>query len=142
MFTFLNLDARTRQLMLAEVERDEQQESLFISDRLTGQGRTSYKTVLKDAIQDRDPEWLADQFRDHGWMESTERRRKPNGGFSIVKVPVNAPETLAEGEFNRFYARALCRRAQEDGVPNLVVYRAKPVSQPRWESEQKIGQAI
>ena len=26
----------------------------------------------------------------------------------MVKVPVTAPQTLAEGEFNRFYIRGVC----------------------------------
>jgi len=37
----------------------------------------------------------------------------------------NAHEMLAEGEFNRFYIRALCARAIEDGLPEVTVYRAK-----------------
>jgi hypothetical protein len=49
---------------------------------------------------------------------------------------------LAEGEFNRFYIRALCMSAMEDGVTELVVYRAKAVQSARSESERKIGQAV
>jgi hypothetical protein len=45
---------------------------------------------------------------------------------------------LAEGEFNRFYIRALCRRAIANGIPRLVVFRAKTVSNPRPESQEKI----
>lgn len=33
-----------------------------------------------------------------------------NGKTFSKKVPVTAAETLAEGEFNRFYARGLCLR--------------------------------
>ena len=58
------------------------------------------------------------------------------------KVPVNAADTLAEGEFNRFYLRGLCRRALENGEKELVIYRAKPVSQPRRESERKLGTTV
>ena len=55
---------------------------------------------------------------------------------------MTAADTLAEGEFNRFYLRALCRRAVEDGVPNLTVYRAKAVRVPRAESQALVGKAI
>jgi hypothetical protein len=55
---------------------------------------------------------------------------------------VNAHEMLAEGEFNRFYIRAICLRAIEDGVPEVIVYRAKPVEHARAESEQKIGKGV
>lgn len=43
----------------------------------------------------------------------------------MVKVPVTAPETLSEGEFNRFYARGLCRVAISLGIAAVQVYRAK-----------------
>lgn len=56
-------------------------------------------------------------------------------------MAVNAHEVLAEGEFNRFYMRALCLHASqtEQGV---VVFRAKSVARPRPESEQMIGRRM
>ncbi len=49
---------------------------------------------------------------------------------------------LAEGEFNRFYIRAVCARAVADGISGVVVYRAKSVEHARSESERKIGQTV
>lgn len=72
-------------------------------------------------------------------MNATEQRRKPSGGYSTVSVPVTAADTLAEGEFNRFYVRGLCRRNLQDRDGQLVVHRAKTVAQPRPESEALIG---
>ena len=57
-------------------------------------------------------------------------------------MPSNAPETLAEGEFNRFYIRGLCRRAVEENVAQLVIYRAKTVTHARPESERRIGATV
>ncbi len=57
-------------------------------------------------------------------------------------MPVTAPETLAEGEFNRFYARGLCRRAMAQGIESLLVYRAKEVVNPRPESVALIGKSL
>ena len=51
-------------------------------------------------------------------------------------------ETLAESQFNRYYIRALCRRALEDGIEALVIYRAKPVATPRPESEALVETTI
>lgn len=48
---------------------------------------------------------------------------------------------LAEGEFNKFYIRALCVRALEEGK-NLKVYKTKEVKNPRVESNVKIGEFI
>ena len=54
-------------------------------------------------------------------------------------MPFNAPEVLAEGEFNRYYCRALSRRAIDTNIPRLQVYRAKAVTTPRPESQRLIG---
>lgn len=137
-----NLDEKTRRFMLEEVERDIANDQLYISPRLSSTGRASYIALLKEAMQSQDDDWLAQNLRHGGLMNPTEQRRKPNGGYTMVKVPVTAPDTLAEGEFNRFYARGLARRAIEEGIPALEVYRAKEVMQPRSESIRKIGTKI
>jgi hypothetical protein len=49
---------------------------------------------------------------------------------------------LAEGEFNRFYIRGLCRRALGAGIAQLIIYRAKTVGSPRAESELRIGATL
>jgi hypothetical protein len=49
---------------------------------------------------------------------------------------------LAQDAFNRYYIRALCRRALEDGVEALIVYRAKPASNPRAESEELVETTV
>jgi hypothetical protein len=54
-------------------------------------------------------------------MNGTEERRNPRGGITIARVPITAADTLAEGEFNRFYARALCRYALLHGIDALEV---------------------
>lgn len=59
-----------------------------------------------------------------------------------MKVPINAPQRLAEGEFNRFYIRGLCLRALDEGKSTVVVYRARHSSSPRLESEELIGSAF
>ena len=139
MFHYHHLDGRTRGLMLAEVACDEAQGTLYLSDRLSPIGRQDYPGLLRTAIESFDIAWLAGQLRCGGRMNATLLRRKPTGGYSSARMPVNAPDTLAAGEFNRLYARAVCLRAIEDGVPTLVVYRAKQVEQPRPQSEALIG---
>lgn len=56
-------------------------------------------------------------------------------------MPSNAHETLSEGEFNRFYIRALCLRAINEGR-ELEVYRAKQVSNPRPDFQMMIGRIV
>jgi hypothetical protein len=60
----------------------------------------------------------------------------------MVKVPHTAAQTFAEGEFNRFYLRALCRFTLENGGTELEVYRAKSVTNPRMDSEARIGTRV
>lgn len=136
-----HLDDRTRKLMMDEMDGDHVAGRLYLSPRLNPEGRANYGALLKQAAQAHDDVWLAGTLR-NGYMASHETRRTPSGATTTAKVPFTAPDTLAEGEFNRFYIRALCLRALADGVPHLVVYRAKQVEQPRTESQIRIGQSV
>ncbi len=137
-----NLDERTRQLMLAEMEYDIAHNQLHISPFLSGQGQRDYVSLLREAIQNGNDETLAEKLREHRRILRTLPRRNPKGGYSIAATPENAAQVLAESEFNRYYIRALARRAIEDGISELVIYRAKPVANPRPESEARIETSL
>lgn len=139
---YKHLDERTRALMLAEIERDISSGTLYLSDNLTPQGCNSFPDLLRKAARTGDDASLAADVRN--CLDSHEKpRRLASGGFS--KPPImrsNAHEMLAEGEFNRFYMRAICLRAIEDGVEQVIVYRAKEVMKARSSSVQKVGQSM
>ena len=139
---YLDLDDRTRTLMIAELERDIAGGTLYLSDNLSPQGQADYPGLICAAAQAGTDVSLAAGILSR--LNPFEKpRRLKSGGFS--KPPVmrsNAHEMLAEGEFNRFYIRALCLRAIEDEIPEVIVYRAKAVNNPRPESERKIGQRV
>jgi hypothetical protein len=137
-----NLDERTRQLMLEEMEYDIANHQLHISPFLSGQGQRDYENLLRDALRSGNDETLAQSLREHRRILRTLPRRNPTGGYSITATAENAAQVLAESEFNRYYIRALARRALEDGIPELVIYRAKPVVNPRPESEARIETAV
>ena len=140
---YYNLDERTRQFMLEEMEYDIAHNQLHISPFLSGQGQRDYPNLLRDAIQSGSDESLAESLRAHRRIfKALPRRNKLKGGYGIAAVPRNAADIVAEGEFNRFYIRALARRAIEEGIPELVVYRAKKALQPRAESETLVETAI
>jgi hypothetical protein len=136
-----DLDDRTRSLMLEEIERDSASGALYIGSYLNDAGRAAWTELLPTAARSHNDAWLAERLR-NGLMKQTVERPKPKGGYTMVRVPVTAPEMLAEGEFNRFYIRALCRRALADGIAYLVIYRAKAVQNPRPESEARIGSTV
>ena len=139
---YKNLDEECRQFMLEELGKDISNGSLYVSPRLNEMGLSEWKIVLEEAIRSHDDVWLENKLRAGNYIKDQEQRRKPKGGFTIAKVPITAPEMLAEGEFNRFYARGLSLKAIKNGIPDVVVYRGKEVQQPRPESEAMIGKRI
>ena len=140
---YQNLDERTRQLMLAEMDYDIAHNQLHISPLLSGQGQRDYASLLREAIQSGNDESLAEKLRTHRRISKTLPRRKPKGsGYLVAATPENAADVLAESEFNRYYIRALARRAIEEGIRELVVYRAKPVRTPRPQSEALVETAL
>jgi len=141
---YKNLDELTRKYMLEELEWDIVNDNLYINKnlRLTSAGQSKSVELLREAIISYNDDWLANQLRGKGYMETYEERRSQNGKISKARVPINAPETLAEGEFNRYYARGVCKRAITEGIKEVVVYRGKQVKQPRPESEAMIRKRI
>ena len=131
---YLDLDTRTREFMIAEIDMDEACDGMYISPRLTAVGKSDWPHLMRTAALYHDDAWLADELTGTGRIAATERTRTGR-----KRVPRTAPETLSEGEFNRYYARAICRRAIVENINRVCVYRAKAVAHPRGESEAKIG---
>jgi hypothetical protein len=136
---YLNLDQETRKYMAIELNSDIEHEKVYLSPRLNKYGKSNYINALKDSFSAGDDTSLSRELR-NGYLAETEQRKTKNG-YTTAKVPVTAPDTLAEGEFNRYYIRALCRRALENTNYKIVAYRAKEVSDPRPASEAKIGES-
>ena len=135
--TLVDLGTATRRHMAAEVEGDITGDRLVYSERFSLGGKARYPDLLRSAVADHDDEWLAQTLAAPGTFlshKSVVRR----GRLTSAKVPVTAPWTFAEGEFNRFYLRGLCLRAIEEGKA-IEVYRAKAVASPRPESTALIG---
>jgi hypothetical protein len=133
-FNFLNLDARTRAHMMDEFDYDTARDKLYYSRRFTDQGRKVYQSFMRAAIENGTEGTLADALNRGECMTSTALRLG-----APVSAPCTAAQTFADGEFNRFYARAVCLRASDDGTNNVTVYRAKEVENPRAQSISLIG---
>jgi hypothetical protein len=131
-----NLDSETRGYMLQEINQDIVAGTLYMSPRLNSHGVQNYPALISEAAEKQNDAWLASALCDKFNAYETRNLR---GKTIEAKVPVNASEMLAEGEFNRFYLRGLCIRAIQAGIPSLTICRAKAVSNPRHESEAKIG---
>jgi hypothetical protein len=136
---YMNLDERTRQFMVEEIDMDVASGKIYLSNWLTEEGQRNWPGLLRTAAEHHDDGWMAAQLRTGGWVRDRAERRKPKGGFTMARVPQEAPDTMSEGEFCRYYVRGLCRRAVTDGVADVIVYRAKQVREPDRGSEEKVG---
>lgn len=133
-FNFRKLDATTRQFMIEEIEKAQTNDQLYFSTRFTALGHAKWPTWLLDAARENNEHWLAYVLETSSAMKDLEFRSKPSGGYTDAHVPDTAAETMAEGQFNRFYIAAICRRAIASGHECVVIYRAKESRDPRQES--------
>lgn len=134
-----DLDEETRQFMIEEIEMDLVSDKIYRSSYLNQRAQGNWPDYLREAARTGSDDTLAARLRGSASFNSTTFRQLANGRTIQAKVPRNAAEVLAEGEFNRYYARGLSRKALTNGIPRLEVYRAKAVREPRPESEEKIG---
>ena len=66
-----NLDDRTRQLMLDELEYDIAHNQLHISPFLSGQGQRDYLELIREAIRSGTDQTLAENLRLHRRINRT-----------------------------------------------------------------------
>lgn len=139
---YRNLDGLTRQHMATEIAEDLKGNRLYLSSRLNGAGIAGWAELLAEAMRTSNDTWLAQEiYRRHLLNAIEQRHHRATGKVSVAKVPDNAHEVLAEGEFNRFYMRGICLRAIElNSRP--VVYRARHSENPRPESERILMQGF
>jgi len=131
-------DSATRHLMLEELQLDLLRDELWLSSRLSPRGRALWSRLFALAIEEGDAHTLARSLSREGRMLAIEGRRTRHG-HKTVWVPRTAEQTLAWGEFNRFFIRATCRRAIQLRLPFVVVHRGRPSRNPRPESEALLG---
>lgn len=131
-----NLDDETRRFMVEEIDGDGAR--IYLSNYLNNDGQRQWPLLLRESAEKGSDDSLADALRKGRCFKAEVERKAPKGGYTMVRVPGTAPETLAESQFNMYFMRALSRRALLSGQ-RLEVYRAKRVENPRPESEKMIG---
>lgn len=124
--------------MVEEVLADLAAQSMWNSPRLRDGVFPEFQQLLVQSCQTGTEVTLAVSVSP--LMRAMEVRQTRKGPVQAA-VPVNASEVLAEGEYNRYYIRALCRLAIRDNL-QLEVFRAKAVGNPRPESEARIGALV
>ncbi|ACH64180.1 hypothetical protein VFMJ11_A0658 [Aliivibrio fischeri MJ11] len=136
-----NLDATTRDYMRSEINLDFENAQVYYSKYLKNGLQDLWDDLILSAANEHDDSWLENQIKTKNMLVDSYQKRKPSGGFTVAKVPYTAPQTLAEGEFNRLYCRGLCSRAIEEGK-KVQVYRGKSVTNARSASQAMIGQIM
>lgn len=137
-FGFHDLDQRTRELMLTEIQHDAEQQRLDGGTRLNDVGRGAWERLLAEATEGGSEATLAAALGRPGGRFIKLTEPNPQNPGATKQVPITAGTTLAEGEFNRFYIRAVCQRAITEGF-EIEVYRARPSNPPDSTSQAKIG---
>jgi hypothetical protein len=135
-----SLNAETRALMLKEFNSDISNGNIYLSKRFNENGAKYFIELMTKHIEDGHDESLAQDLKSKDCFKTHEERNSKKGVIS-VKVPENAHQTFSEGEFNRFYIRALCLRSIEE-KKQLQVYRGRHSENPRPESEVLIGTVV
>lgn len=136
-FNFLNLDEETRELMLDEVKSDIENDKLYLSNRLNQNGKENYPTYLLESVENGSEESFTNLL-----IENNSFNDKELVNGVMKKVPSNAASLLCQSEFNRYYIRAICRRAIDQDQDEVIIYRGRESSWVRPESEALIGKSL
>src|SRR5215208_1094334 len=135
-----NLDPTTRRYAHAELNADLENGAFHLSERLRPTAIADYQRLLSEALRYYDDRWLEEHASD--LLIDVESRRTRSGGTTTAKIPQMAARMLAEGDFNRYYMRAVCMRAIEEGRQIVEVYRARLSLEPRPESAELEGRRL
>jgi len=136
-FEFVDLDSRNvRNYMVNEIKLDISLNRLYISKRLNITGKNIYPDLLIEAASSLTEVELTNRIS--VFFNKTELTKN----LIEKKVPKNAARIFAEGEFNRFYIRAVCLESVSQGNESVEIYRGRQSSFARPESELKIDKHL
>ena len=136
---YMQLNETVRRFMVQEYE----QGGHYISPRLNEGGRARWIGLLKDALQYHTDVWLERELIRRNSFVATEYL-KPAMGKTVTRA-VNSEQVakiLAEGEFNRFYLRALCLAAKTRGITHLIVTQGRVIPNAPAEGRISVGTAV
>jgi hypothetical protein len=140
-FDFKDLDATIRSIMLTELEYDFQRKSLYKSKRFSENGNLNYYSIFKNVLllNGNELDLSNALLANNCFLDNVPQKRGDK--IILVSVPKDAHLTFAQGEFNRYYIRAICIKAKAEGK-KIIVYRARQSQNPRDESQHLIGTAL
>ncbi len=141
MFDFEPVEPETRWYMVQELEFDITNNCLYVNPFLRKGGGALYFSLLRTALTDGNPKSFAAAIATNALL--IERHTYAKEGREIeARVPATFNTTLASGEFNRYYMRAVCLIALQHDKPTVEIYRARAVSRPRQQTDDRLGHRI
>lgn len=141
MFDYEPVLPALRRLMLDELEVDASAKNVYLNPLLKPGSPAQYLQLLLATLEAGTPESFAAALAETGLFQA-EHTYIRQGRSVTAKLPANYASTLAAGEFNRYYMRAVCRHAAQEGLLEVEIYRAKPVQNPRQTADERIGRRI
>lgn len=135
-----HLDKPTRTFMLDELHRDLAARRVSFGSWLANGTREQLGALLLVIFAQATDANLADVLRSPGALEVYERDER--GAQTKTRVPRNGHVVLADVIFNHYYMRGLCRRAIDEDVGRLEIFRARGVRVPRATSRAKEGKLV
>lgn len=127
---YLELDQKTRSIMLSEFEIEQAGGNPYISKALSPRGQLIFPQLMVHAIMHGNEETLAGELSDVSLWEPMESYIRD--GISRIRnrnIPQSI-ERLSITEFSTWYVRGLAKRLMDEGVKDCQVYRG---AQPKWE---------
>lgn len=141
MFDFEPVRTDLRAHMLAELGLDITNNKTYINPFVKRDRGPRYLELLRAALASGSVETFAAAIAANDLLIEKHTYTK-QGRLIEARVPATFNVTLAAGEFNRYYMRAICRLALQEGKPNTEIYRAKAVKTARLEKDDRLGRCI
>ncbi len=141
MFDFEPVKPETRKCLVQELDFDIANNNLYINPFLKKESEALYLALLRTALTHGNPESFAEAIATNAPLINKHTYSK-EGREIEARVPSTFNTTLASGEFNRYYMRAVCLIALQHGEPTVEIYRAKAVSKPRQQADAHLGRRI
>lgn len=141
MYDYEPVPADLRKLMLDELQYDAEHNALYINPLLKPEGAAAYLPLLLAALEAGSPESFAEALAAAQLLQAQHTYTR-QGRAVTARLPANYALSLAAGEFNRYYMRAVCRAAIQQAAPAVEIYRAKAVATPRAAHDERIGRRV
>lgn len=142
MFTFEELDDRTREYMVREFRGEQSSANPFRPADLTPEGAAVFVEIMERALVQGNEQTLAQELAYPAYWNTVSMQMR-RGKLVRVQQKVDVlARRLAENEFNTWYVSGFSKRLIDEGVGECEAYRAAPAYQPRPECRALEGRTL